>query len=169
LNWLRLAATVAADDGCSIPLLSDSRDMSCWTLDSEIDIHLCNDSDRFQLNRVIDLENQLMIDKIVHDIENYETINIIVKRSNESINIRLLNVALMLEFFINLICLIKIIKKEIHWNIESKRLHRKKIIFCFVELIKNHWVLEKNFSNRFETFEAKSKTFKSDLMITSKK
>jgi hypothetical protein len=55
-----------------------------------------------------------MIDKIVHDIENYETMNIIIKELNKSINIRLLNVALMLEFFINLICLIKIMKKEDH-------------------------------------------------------
>jgi hypothetical protein len=88
-----------------------------------------------------------MIDKIVHDIESYETMNIIVKESNESINIRLLNVALVLEFFINLICLIKIMKKKIHWNIERKRLHRKRIIFCFVESIENHWVLEKNLSD----------------------
>jgi hypothetical protein len=79
-----------------------------------------------------------MIDKIVHDIENYETMNIIVKESNESINIRLLNVALMFEFFINLICLIKIMKKEIHWDIENKRLHQKEIIFCFVESIESH-------------------------------
>jgi hypothetical protein len=142
--------------------------INCWTLDSEIDIHVCNDSDRFQLNRVIDFENQLIIDKIVYDIENYETINIIVKKSNESINIRLLNVVLMLKFFINLICLIKIMKKEIHWDIESKKLHRKKIIFCFVESIKNHWILEKNSFNRFESFEVKSKTLKFDLMITSK-
>jgi hypothetical protein len=63
--------------------------INCWTLDSEIDIYVCNDSNRFQLNRIIDSENQLMIDKIVHDIENYETMNIIVKESNESINIRL--------------------------------------------------------------------------------
>jgi hypothetical protein len=110
-----------------------------------------------------------MIDKIVHDIENYETMNIIVRKSNESINIRLLNVWLMLEFFISLICLIKIMKKEVHWDIESKRLHRKEVIFCFVESIKDYWILEKNFSDRFEIFEAKSETSKSDLMITSKK
>ncbi len=111
-----------------------------------------------------------MIDKIVHDIESYETMNITVKRSNESINVRLLNVALVLEFFINLICLIKIMKKEIHWDIEKKRLHQKKVIFCFVESIENHWVLEKNFSidERYETFEAKSEAFKSDLMITNR-
>jgi hypothetical protein len=88
--------------------------INCWTLNNEIDIHVCNDLDRFQLNRVIDFENQLIIDKIVYDIEDYETMNIIVKKSNESINIRLLNVALMFEFFINLICLIKIMKKEVH-------------------------------------------------------
>jgi hypothetical protein len=75
----------------------------------------------------------------------------------------------MFEFFINLICLIKIMKKEIHWDIESKRLHRREIIFCFVESLKNHWVLEKKSSNRFETFKVKSEAFKSDLMITNKK
>jgi hypothetical protein len=143
--------------------------INCWTLNSEIDIHVCNDSDRFQLNRVIDFENQLVVDKIVYEIENYETMNIVVKELDNSINIQLLNVALMLEFFINLICLIKMMKKEIHWNIESKRLHRKEIIFCFVESIESHWVLENNFSNQtFETFEAKSETSKSDLMITSR-
>ncbi len=145
--------------------------INCWTLNSEIDIHVCNDSERFQLNEIIDSENQLIIDKIVYDIENYETMNIVVRRLNDSINIQLLNVALMFEFFINLICLIKMMKKEIHWNIEEKRLHRKKIIFCDVESIEDHWILEKNFSidERFEVFEAKSEAFKSDLMITSRK
>jgi hypothetical protein len=143
--------------------------INCWTLDSEIDIHVCNDSDRFQLNRVVDFENQLVIDKIVHDIENYETMNINVRRSNKSINIRLLNVALVLEFFISLICLIKIMKKKVHWDIESKRLHQKEIIFCFVESVEDHWILENNSSKQtFETFEAKSETFKSDLVITNR-
>jgi hypothetical protein len=76
----------------------------------------------------------------------------------------------MFEFFISLICLIKIMKKEVHWNIENQRLHRKEIIFCIVESIENHWILENNFSNQiFETFEAKSETSKFDLMITNKK
>ncbi len=104
--------------------------INCWTLNSEIDIHVCNDLDRFQLIRIIDSENQLMIDKIVYDIENYETMNIIVRKLNESINIRLLNVTLMLEFFINLICLIKIMKKEIHWDIEKNDYIKKKLSFA---------------------------------------
>jgi hypothetical protein len=141
-----------------------------WTLNSEIDIHVCNDSERFQLNRMIDLEIQLIIDKIVYDIENYETMNIVVKKFDDLINIQLLNVTLMFEFFINLICLIKMMKKKVHWNIENQRLHRKEIIFCIVESIEDHWILENNSSNQtFETFEIKSETFKSDLMITSRK
>jgi hypothetical protein len=143
--------------------------INCWTLNSEIDIYVCNDSDRFRLNRVIDSNDQLVIEKIVYDIESYETMNIIVKELDDSINIQLLNVALMFEFFISLICLIKMMKKEIHWNIESQRLHRKEIIFCVIESVENHWILENNSSNQtFETFEAKSKIFKSDLMITSR-
>jgi hypothetical protein len=61
--------------------------INCWTLNSEIDIHVCNDSDRFQLNRMIDFENQLIIDKIVYEIESYETMNIVVRRFDDSINI----------------------------------------------------------------------------------
>jgi hypothetical protein len=144
--------------------------INCWTLDSEIDIHVCNDSDRFRLNRVIDSNDQLIVDKIVYDIENYETMNIVVKEFDDSINIQLLNVALMFEFFISLICLTKMMKKEIHWDIESQRLHRKEVTFCVVESIENHWVLENNLSNQtFETFKAKSKASKFDLIITSRK
>jgi hypothetical protein len=143
--------------------------INCWTLDSDIDIHVCNDSDRFRLNRMTDSNDQLVVEKIVYDIENYETMNIVVKRFDDSINIQLLNVALMSEFFISLIYLIKMMKKEIHWNIENQRLHRKEIIFCIVESVEDHWVLENNSSNQtFETFEVKSETSKSDLMITNK-
>jgi hypothetical protein len=118
---------------------------------------------------MIDSENQLVIDKIVYDIENYETMNIVVRRFDDSIKIQLLNVALMSEFFINLICLIKMMKKEIHWDIENQRLHRKEVIFCVVKSVENHWILENNFSHQtFEAFEIKSKTSKSDLMITSR-
>jgi hypothetical protein len=45
-------------------------------------------------------------------------------------------------------------KKEIHWNIENQRLQQEEIIFCVVESVENHWVLENNLSNQtFETFE----------------
>jgi hypothetical protein len=63
---------------------------------------------------MIDSENQLIIDKNVYDIEKYEKMNIVVKKFDDSINIQLLNVALMFKFFMNLICLIKMMKKEIY-------------------------------------------------------
>jgi hypothetical protein len=104
--------------------------INCWTLNNEIDIYVCNDSDRFQLNRMINLENQLIIDKIVYDIEKYETMNIIVKKLNDSINIQLLNVALMLELFINLICLIKMIKKKFIEISRTKDYIEKRLFFA---------------------------------------
>jgi pyruvate/2-oxoglutarate dehydrogenase complex dihydrolipoamide acyltransferase (E2) component len=58
-----------------------------WTFDNETNIHVCNDSDQFQLNRVIDSANQLVIDKIVHEIESYKMMNIVVKEFDDSINI----------------------------------------------------------------------------------
>jgi hypothetical protein len=59
-------------------------------------------------------EDQLVAGKTVYDIEDYETMNIIAREPDDPINIQLLNVALMPEFFTNLICLIKMMKKEVH-------------------------------------------------------
>jgi hypothetical protein len=36
---------------------------------------------------MINLENQLIIDKFVYDIESYETMNIMIKKFNDLINI----------------------------------------------------------------------------------
>jgi hypothetical protein len=55
-----------------------------------------------------------MIEKTIYFIEKYETMNIIVKSSNELVNIQLVNVALISEFFINLMCLKKFLAKKIH-------------------------------------------------------
>ncbi len=104
--------------------------INCWTLNSEIDIHVFNDLKRFQLNRMINSENQLIIDKIVYDIENYKTMNIVVKKFDDSINIQLLNVALMLEFFINLICLIKMMKKKFTETSKKNDYIEKKLFFA---------------------------------------
>jgi hypothetical protein len=145
--------------------------MNCWILDSEIDVHVCNDSRRIQMNRLIESNDELMTKKTIYSIEKYETMNIIVKNSNESINIQLMKVALISEFFTNLMCLRKFIAKEIHWNIKKKKLHHKEKIFCYVKSVENHWVLEKNSSidQFFETFEIKSEESRSDLMITRRK
>jgi hypothetical protein len=112
--------------------------INCWTLDSGIDIHVCNDSGRFKLDRIADPDDQLVAGKIVYDIENYETVNIVARGPDDPINIQLLNVALVSGFFISLICLIKVMEKGIHWDTEGQRLHRKGITFCVVESIGDH-------------------------------
>ncbi len=58
--------------------------------------------------------NKLMINKIVYFIEIYETVNIIVKNLNKLVNIQLINVALISEFFTNLMCLRKFLAKKIY-------------------------------------------------------
>ncbi len=124
-------------------------------------IHVCNDLSRFQIKRLINLENRLRIDKTIYLIERYEIVHIVVKRSHDSINIQLLNVALASNFLINLICLNKFIVKNVHWNTERRHLHMNDINFCYIKSIKKHWVLKNNLSssnqsNEFAIFATKS-------------
>jgi hypothetical protein len=65
------------------------------------------------MNRLIESNDEFMIEKTIFFIEKYETMNIIIKNLNKSVNIQLINVALISEF-INLICLRKFLAKKIH-------------------------------------------------------
>jgi DNA repair ATPase RecN len=49
--------------------------INCWTLDSDIDIHVCNDSDRFQLNRIIVHLAEKINEIKVDDFESASLIN----------------------------------------------------------------------------------------------
>ncbi len=120
--------------------------LNCWILDCASDIHVCNDSSRFQLDRNVNSENQLRIDKTIYSIEKYEIVHIVVKRSHDSINIRLLNVVLASNFLINLICLSRFIAKNVHWDIERRHLHINDVIFCYTEFVDEHWILKNNLS-----------------------
>ncbi len=66
------------------------------------------------MNQLIKSNDEFIIEKTVYFIKKYETINIIVKNFNKSINIQLMNVVLIFEFFTNLMCLSKFLTKEIH-------------------------------------------------------
>jgi hypothetical protein len=117
---------------------------NCWILNCDTDIHVCNDRRRFNLTHVIDLDDMIMIDKIIYAIENYKTMNILIKKLNESMSIKLLNVILAFDFLTNLVCLSKFTEKEIHWDIENNRLHRNKNTFCHTQSMSDHWILKKN-------------------------
>ncbi len=125
---------------------------NCWTLNCDIDIHICNNRRRFNLTRVVDLDDMIMIDKIIYAIEKYETMNIMTQKLNEqSMSIKLLNVILVSDFLTNLVCLSKFIEKEIHWDIENNRLHRNESTFCHTQSMSDHWVLKKNLIDQNQT------------------
>jgi hypothetical protein len=138
--------------------------LNYWILDCATNIHVCNDSSRFQINRLINLEDRWRVDKTIYLILRYEIVYIVVKKSHDSINIHLLNVIFASSFLINLICLSRFIVKNVHWDTEKQHLHTNEIIFCYIELIKKYWVLKNNslFSNQsdeFATFVTKSIMF----------
>jgi hypothetical protein len=137
--------------------------LNCWTLNCASNIHVCNDSSRFQLDRLVNFDDRLRIDKTVYSIERYETVHIVVNESHESVNIRLLDVVLASSFFTNLICLNKFTVKNVHWDIEKRHLHTNKVIFCYIELVEEHWVLKNNFS-----FLDQSKEFAAFAINSSK-
>jgi hypothetical protein len=141
--------------------------LNCWILDCATNIHVCNDSSRFQIKRLINFEDRLRIDKTIYSIEKYEIVHIVVKKSHDSINIQLLNVVLASNFLINLICLNKFIVKNVYWDTERRHLYTNDITFCYTESIKRHWILKNNLSfsnqsNEFATFATKSAMFKSN-------
>ncbi len=120
--------------------------LNCWILNCASNIHVCNDSSKFQLDRLVNFDDQLRVEKTVYFIEKYETVHIVVNESHESINIRLLDVAFASNFFTNLICLSKFTAKNVHWNIEKRHLHTNEMIFCYIESIEKHWLLKNNLS-----------------------
>jgi hypothetical protein len=119
---------------------------NCWTLDCASNVHVCNDSSRFQFNRCVNSENQLRVDKTIYLIEKYEIVHIVVKKSHNWINIQLLNVVVASNFFINLMCFSRFIAKNVHWDTEKRHLHTNDVIFCYTELVDEHWILKNNFS-----------------------
>jgi hypothetical protein len=141
--------------------------LNCWILDCATNIHVCKNSSRFQIKRLINLEDWLRVDKTIYSIERYKIVHIVVKKSHDSINIQLLNVVLASSFLINLICLSKFIVKNVHWNTERRHLQTNEITFDYTESIEEHWVLRNNlsFSNQsdeFATFATKSIMSKSN-------
>jgi hypothetical protein len=143
-------------------------------LNSNINIHVCNDSARFKMKRRAN-KQKFLFEKNIYDIENYETMNIMIKKSFESIKIKFLNVALFSEFFINLNDLSKLIVTNHHWNIEHSRLHHREKTFCYIELVEEHWILKNNsfdqklehMRSTFRRYRTKSSQSKNDTLFSN--
>jgi hypothetical protein len=121
--------------------------LNCWILNCALYIHVRNNSSRFQLDRLVNFDDQLRVEKIVYFIEKYDTVYIVIKKSHDSINIWLLDVVFASNFLINLICLSRFTTKNVHWDIEKRHLHINDVIFCYIEFVEKHWVLKNNLSS----------------------
>ena len=85
--------------------------INSWILNEENDIHICNNLQRFTMKKMTSEKNIIIVEKITHQIEAFGIVDIVVKNPRGLISIRLLNVALIIDYFINLICLDKFEKK----------------------------------------------------------
>ncbi len=140
---------------------------NCWTLNCETDIHVCNDSHRFQQNRTAHPMNRLRAEKNIYSIENYDTMNIVTKESRDPVNIKLTNVALAPEFLTNLVCLSRLTSKGIHWDTEKSHLHTKNKTFCYTQPVGGHWVIERNAPRKmYDAYAAHSEKSKPDLVAS---
>jgi hypothetical protein len=144
--------------------------LNCWILNDALNIHVCNDSSKFQFNRFVNFDDQLRVEKIVYSIERYDTVHIVVKKSHDSINIQLLDVVFASNFLMNFVSLNRFTIKNVHWDIEKRHLHTNDVMFCYIESVKKHWVLKNNFSSsdqftKFAAFAINSIKSKSDKIV----
>ena len=81
------------------------------------------------------------------------------------ISIKLLNVILIINYFINIVCLDCFKNNNIFNDLKNDRLQQKNKTFCFVKKINRHKILKYNFSQSFQTDET-SKIFASSLTFS---
>ena len=132
-----------------------------WILNEDNDIHVCNDFKRFHLKRTANEKNIIIVEKTIHQIKTFEIVDIITKNFRKLISIKLLNVILIIDYFINIICLNRFENKNIFHDSKNDRLQRKNETFCYVKKMNRHKILKYNFSQNFQTDET-SKIFASN-------
>ena len=110
-------------------------------------------------------ENIIIVEKTIHQIKTFEIIDIIMKIFKKLVLIKLLNVILIIDYFINIICLNRFENKNIFHDSKNDRLQRKNETFCYVKKMNRHKILKYNFSQNFQTNET-SKIFASSSIFS---
>lgn len=64
------------------------------------------------MKKLIEKQNIIIFEKTIHKIEVFEIAKIITQTSKKSIAIKFLNVILIIDYFINLICFDRFEKKQ---------------------------------------------------------
>lgn len=113
-------------------------------MNSKSDTHVCNNLSRFTLERVASKKDVIIVKKTTHQIEVFDIINIVAKSPNDLIFIQLLNIALITNYFINLICLDRLEQKSVFYDFKNGQLQQKNKTFCYVDRVSNHKIIKYN-------------------------
>jgi len=143
-----------------------------WTLDNASDTHVCNDINRsgFRQTRKAGPDDELFAGKTSYPIEAFGVVTFNVQTPNGEREIELTNVALAPRFMTNLVSLYLLNDKGVHWNSEKPQyLTRNGRIFCNLESVDHHWVLERNtrhsaFMNKKTSKVVRHATFTEDQL-----
>ena len=127
--------------------------VNSWILDGSSDTRVCNNPKQFHLERIATKKDVIMVGKTTHQIETLGTVEIIAKSSRGLISIKLLNVALITEFFTNLICLDRFEQKSVFHHSENSRLQQKGETFCYVNRMSSYKMIEYNPPEKSEAIE----------------
>ncbi len=88
--------------------------LNCWILDCVTNIYVCNNFEKFQLDKSANSNDRLRAEKRIYFIKRYETIKILVKDSDDLMKIKLIDVVFASNFFTNLVCFKKFVLKKIY-------------------------------------------------------
>ncbi len=85
-----------------------------WILNSDVNYHIYNNLSKFKFKRPTIKKNTLKADKSVHFIKIFKSVNISVLISIDLKQIILINIALVFNFFMNIISLHKFTFKNVY-------------------------------------------------------
>ena len=91
-------------------------------------------------------------------IASYESIAVNVQTLIDIKIIKLLNVAYISDFMINIVFGNILKEKRLHFNIQHRHLHQNEKAVAFISKIENHYVIENNIKSIANVFAAKARS-----------
>ena len=133
---------------------------SFWILNYNLDIHIANDimQHRFVKERDCIDEFTIETEKKLLTIVSYESITVNVQIFIDIKIIKLLNVAYILDFTINIVFENILKEKELHFNIQHRHLYQNEKAIVFILKIENYYMIENNIKNIVNVFATKTRS-----------
>ena len=127
-----------------------SSDYHLWDsfiLNSEFNCHVCNNHSRIYDFQLATQDEILYVENFILNIQDYDSVEIILQDSDDLFSIALCQVAFISTFHINIITVNQFMKKKIHFESQNNRLKHNSDIFCKIPHWYDQWVLKYNNSS----------------------